>query len=79
MSVAVADRATLDAALLMAHEIGDRAALVALYTQAAEDAGGTAAAFYLTHAYVFALDVGADAAPILRARLIEMGAEVAVT
>ncbi len=31
--------------------------------------------FYLTHAYVFALDLGSNAAPGLRDRLIAMGRE----
>jgi choline monooxygenase len=58
-------RATLDAALLDAHARGDRAALIALYADAADAAmDPTARAFYLTHAYVFALEAGdARAAP----------------
>jgi hypothetical protein len=52
-------RATLDAALLDAHARGDRAALIALYADAADAAmDPTARAFYLTHAYVFALEAG---------------------
>lgn len=66
----------LDAALLAAHEKRDAAALVKLYQQAAaqtEDAD--AAAFYLTHAHVFAMEINhPDQAP-LRARLIDMGRE----
>lgn len=66
----------LDDRLLAAHDAGDRAALVALYTEAAaavpED---QARGFYLTHAYVFALDLGSAEAPELRDRLIAMGRE----
>jgi hypothetical protein len=66
----------LDDRLLAAHENGDRAALVSLYTEAAEAATeDQARGFYLTHAYVFALDLGSNAAPGLRDRLIAMGRE----
>ena len=66
----------LDARLLAAHAAGDRRALVALYTEAAgATADPAAAAFYLTHAYVWALDTGDDAAPALRARLVAEGRE----
>ncbi|MEM9319110.1 MAG: hypothetical protein AAGA70_08895 [Pseudomonadota bacterium] len=66
----------LQRALIAAHEDGDRAVLSALYTRAA-DAAETPeeAAFFLTHAYVFALDAGSKAAPELRARLVRAGAE----
>lgn len=68
----------LDAALLAAHAADDRAALVALYTQAAASAGTeTAAAFYLTHAWIFALDAGDPAAATLHARLVAMGRDTA--
>lgn len=47
----------LDAQLLDAHARDDRPALVALYRQAAELArSDTAKYFYLTHAYIFALE-----------------------
>ena len=64
----------LDARLLEAHARDDRAALVALYSEAA-DAANTdeARGFYLTHAFVFALESGAPEVPALRARLQEMG------
>lgn len=64
----------LDARLLEAHARDDRVALVALYSEAA-DAANTdeARGFYLTHAFVFALESGAPEAPALRARLQEMG------
>lgn len=66
----------LNARLLAAHADGDKAALVGLYAEAADRANGRdAAAFFLTQAYVFALDCGhPDAAP-LRARLVAMGRE----
>ncbi|EET48147.1 hypothetical protein [Thalassobium sp. R2A62] len=48
----------LDTRLLAAHAQGDQWALVALYTQAADQAADIdAACFYLTHAYVFALEL----------------------
>jgi hypothetical protein len=47
----------LDDALLDAHARGDNHALVALYTAAADQsADADAACFYLTHAYIFALE-----------------------
>lgn len=72
--------AALDAALLAAHDAGDRAALIRLYTKAADqkEAAGDidAACFYLTHAYVFALESGAAEARALNARLADHGREV---
>lgn len=66
----------LDARLLAAHDRGDKRALADLYTQAAEQARTEdAAGFYLTQAYVFALDAGLRVAPDLRARLASMGRE----
>jgi hypothetical protein len=66
----------LDAALLCAHEAGDRAALIALYTKAADTVPDpVAAAFFLTHAYVFALEAGAPEARALHARLKAAGRE----
>lgn len=69
------DRATLDAALIAAHEAGDPAMLAALYRKAAktlERLGQVdAALFFFTQAYVFALDAGLaeadDVGRILRA------------
>ena len=56
--------------LLAAHARDDRAALVALYTEAADAVDDTdAACFYLTHAYVFALEVGDPASATLYQRL----------
>jgi hypothetical protein len=69
-------RAALDAALLAAHAADDRPALIGLYAEAAEAARGTAAAFYLTHAYVYALEAGDALAPVLKARLVAIGADV---
>ncbi len=73
------DSAALDAALIEAHEEGDDARLVSLYTQAADaaEAGGDigACCFYLTQAYVFALARGARQADSLHARLLAHGRE----
>lgn len=69
-------REDLDAALLAAHAAGDKRALVGLYARAAEGAGSAdAAGFYLTHAYVFALDCGHADARALHARLKAEGRE----
>ena len=66
----------LDAQLLRAHAADDRRALVTLYSRAADGAPDTdAACFYLTHAYVFALETGAPEAPALHARLKAQGRE----
>ena len=66
----------LDAVLIEAHEAGDGARLVTLYTEAANQAGDIdAECFFLTHAYVFALQVGHSSADALRARLIAHGRE----
>ncbi|MGR3435537.1 MAG: hypothetical protein ACU0CO_11720 [Shimia sp.] len=54
--------ADLDARLLAAHAAGDGAALAALYAEAAAGAEGERSWFYLTHAYVFALEAGLEAA-----------------
>jgi hypothetical protein len=66
----------LNQRLLAAHGADDRAALVDLYTEAADGANTLdAACFYLTHAYIFALDTGHVAAPALHARLKSHGRE----
>ncbi|MFD2740641.1 hypothetical protein ACFSUD_13725 [Sulfitobacter aestuarii] len=71
------DRATLDRALLQAHEQADSIALVQLYSLAAdqqETAGHVdAACFYLTHAFVFALEAGLPEAAVLNRRLAAHG------
>ncbi|MCF2903569.1 hypothetical protein L0666_01080 [Octadecabacter sp. CECT 8868] len=64
----------LDAQLLAAHAQDDKAALVSLYEQAADEAVSLdGACFYLTHAYVFALELGHKDAPHLHARLAMHG------
>ncbi|MBF9044986.1 hypothetical protein HKCCE4037_16710 [Rhodobacterales bacterium HKCCE4037] len=72
----MADRAALDQALLAAHAAKDRSSLVTLYAEAAAGAP-EAQAFYLTHAFVFALESGDIRAPDLRAQLVALGAEAA--
>ncbi|MFY0310577.1 hypothetical protein ACFMBG_11870 [Leisingera sp. D0M16] len=71
------ERADLDRALLQAHEDKDSAELVRLYTLAgdmAEEAGNIdAACFYLTHAFVFALEAGLPEAKELNRRLADRG------
>lgn len=66
----------LQSRLLRAHEAGDTCALIALYTEAADAAPDIdAACFFLTHAYVFALEAGDPRAQTLRQRLIDAGRE----
>ncbi len=66
----------LDAQLLAAHEAEDTAALIWLYQQAANQATSVdAACFYLTHAYVFALEANHPDAETIRARLVTEGRE----
>ena len=69
----------LDARLLEAHAMRDQLALVGLYSEAgdaAEAAGNSdAACFYLTHAFVFALDEGDARSAYLHARLKARGRE----
>ena len=56
--------------LLDAHARNDRAALVGLYTEAADAAPDLdAACFYLTHAYIYALEKGDPATEQLYHRL----------
>lgn len=65
---------TLDAALLAAHVRHDIPALVSLYTQAAETTKDKdAACFFLTQAYIHALEAGDPAAPALYLRLKARG------
>ena len=67
----------LDRALRAAHAKGDLAALARLYTEAADAAEARAdpdaAGFYLTHAFVFALEAGAPEAQSLNQRLVAQG------
>lgn len=66
----------IDAALLVAHAAGDGTTMMQLYTQAAAQAKSPeATAFYLTHAYVFALESGHANAAALHQRLIDAGCE----
>ena len=71
------DRSALDRALLDAHAAGDASALIQLYTLAADRAetrdDDDAACFYLTHAFVFALEAAAPQAPVLNTRLAQKG------
>lgn len=66
----------LEAAILAAHARDDRRALVRLYARAADGMGDLdAVCFFLTHAYVFALETGAPEAGMLHARLVAEGRE----
>ena len=66
----------LEAQLLDAHEGDDRFALIRLYTEAADIANDVdAACFFLTYAYIFALEMGAPEAGVLHARLKAHGRE----
>ena len=66
----------LDQRLLAAHEVGDHKALVGLYTLAADTANDLeASCFYLTHAYIFALEQDHPDAQSLHARLMSHGRE----
>lgn len=71
------DQSALDTALLAAHDANDRAALIRLYTEAADlSRDKTARTFYLTHAYVFALEAGHEDAPHLKSCLVAEGADL---
>ena len=66
----------LDERLLEAHGRDDRPALVTLYREAADaSTDADAEGFYLTHAYVFALETNHASAPLLHARLKAAGRE----
>ncbi len=68
----------LDARLLAAHARGDQSALVPLYLEAADRAEeDQARGFYLTQAYIYALEAGHAEAPALRAQLVAAGRESA--
>jgi len=73
------DTKVLERLLLAAHSTGDHVELANLYIRAADlsDASGSvdAACFYLTHAYVFALEQGMDTAKKIHARLVVHGRE----
>ncbi|ASM72061.1 MULTISPECIES: hypothetical protein [Roseobacteraceae] len=66
----------LNAQLLAAHAAGDHRALVDLYARAADGAQNVdAACFFLTQAYVFALEQNTPQISALRARLAAEGRE----
>ena len=69
--------AQLESALLAAHSSGDSAALVELYSRAAklaqEEQDTDRAGFYLTHAWIFALECGHCQADALREDLRAQG------
>lgn len=68
----------IDDQLLAAHAAQDTAALVRLYQLAADQSTDkTAERFYLTHAYVFALEIRDQRTGLIRERLIDLGAEPA--
>lgn len=71
------DDGRLEARLIAAHRVGDLAALTRLYSEAAEgaDTRGDAdrAAFYRTHAMVFALEAGDPWAKALMEELARDG------
>ena len=62
--------ASLDAELLAAHAVDDRHTLIRLYTQAAEATNDLdAACFFLTYAYIYALELGVPEAAELHRRI----------
>ena len=68
----------LDNALLAAHAAGDKAVLAALYREAADrhvGGGEDHVGFFLTQAYIFALDAGLAEAADLHRRLVTLGRE----
>jgi len=66
----------LDDRLLAAHAAGDTSLLIDLYTEAADAADSDDARyFYLTHAFVFALELGSARAEALCDRLVAAGRE----
>ncbi|WP_146343981.1 hypothetical protein [Falsiphaeobacter marinintestinus] len=66
----------LNSRLLEAHDRGDTAALVTLYMQAANQAKDqNAAGFFMTQAYVFALDTNDARLQDLRNWLVANGRE----
>lgn len=69
----------LDQRLLAAHAGGAPVDLAGLYREAADlaerEGDVTRACFFLTHAWVYALEAGDDLAKDLRARLVAHGRE----
>lgn len=67
----------LNTALLAAHEAGDAETLIKLYRKAAEaTSDADEAAFLLTHAHVYALEIDHPDTSELREKLIAAGREV---
>ena len=65
---------SLDDRLAAAHAAGDASELIAIYVEAADAAPDVdTACFFLTHAYVFALEAGDSRVSALRARLAAEG------
>ena len=62
-----------DAAMAAAQRSGDWSEVISLYIEAAAKNDG--AAFYLTHAYVHALESDDPRAAELKTRLVALGAE----
>ncbi|MEM8837848.1 MAG: hypothetical protein AAGE89_07125 [Pseudomonadota bacterium] len=73
-------KSALDKALVDAHNAGNKAEIARLYEEAGNvfeaDGDVDGAAFYLTHAYVFALEIGSSRADQLQERLHRLGREV---
>lgn len=71
------NKTELDHLLLEAHDHNDHAALIRYYTLAADareqERDIDAACFFLTHAFVFALESGAAEAKTLNQRLVAHG------
>jgi len=66
----------LDIRLLEANAAGDKQALVTLYAQAADETANPGESwFFLTQAYVFALELDHPDLPALKARLVAAGRE----
>lgn len=69
-------QARFEATLRGAQATGDWSAVISMYIEAAEgDAERDAEAFYLTHAYVHALEAGDARAMGLKARLVALGSD----
>ena len=66
----------LNATILDAHARDDRRVLVGLYTRAADRAEAVdEECFFLTYAYIYALEIGHPEAGTLKARLVGYGRE----
>ena len=73
------NEAELEREVLAAHASGDLARLVQGYTSAADESEKAGdvnrACFFLTHAWIFALEAGDTRAEQIRARLVAHGRE----